>query len=225
MTAAFGPHFAEQFPFVPIPCPCFIDRILGNIQPTEENGFPTCCIIHHADMITSCGRLYLFLRPGLAIPFPGLLAALTQINRTSTIQDEHIPVFVICRTTQDATWRSAFRHLLPLSPVPAPYDMWGFFAGICHTVDQEHLLQLGVIDKIRFPACRRIFNDRRGNNCRYVSGCKSCGSRGYWCRWRAACNYKNKTTSRAEKFSHNSLSSVFSHPHSYSISIFVFTPS
>ena len=38
-------------------------------------------------------------------------------------------------------------------------------------------------------------------------------------------NDKNKTTSRAENFPHTSFSSVFGHPHSYSISIFIFTPS
>src|SRR5687768_11372253 len=121
-------------------------------------------------MITSRGRLHLFLRPGQTIPFPGLLAALTQINRPAAIQDEYIPLFVIGCCTQDATWRSAFCELLPLSSVPAPDDMRGFLAGIRNAVNQEHLLQLSVIDQIRFPACRRIFNDGRGNNCWYVSG-------------------------------------------------------
>src|SRR5687767_6822089 len=108
MTATFRPRFAEQFPFITIPCPCFIDRILGNIQPTKENRLSTRRIIDHADMITSRWRLHLFLSPGLTIPFPGLLAALTQINWPAAIQDEYIPLFVIGCCTQGATWRSAF---------------------------------------------------------------------------------------------------------------------
>src|SRR5687768_10735218 len=138
MTAAFRPHFAEQFPLVAIPRPCFIDRILRNIQPTEENGFPARDIIHHADVIASRWRLGIFLCPGLSIPFPGLLAALAQINWPPTVQDKHFPFFVVCCSTQNTTRRSAFCNLLPVSAVPAPNDMRGFLAGICHTVDQEH---------------------------------------------------------------------------------------
>src|SRR5678815_4979039 len=119
-----------------------MDRVFRRIQPAEENRFFTRCIIDHLDMITRRWRLRIFLHPGLAIPFPGVLLTFPQVNGTPTIKDEHIPLLIISRAAQVPSRWTAFGDLLPLRPIPTPDHTRGLFVPIRDTVDEEHLLQL-----------------------------------------------------------------------------------
>src|SRR5215510_330359 len=105
-------------------------------------------------MVTSRWWLHIFLGPGPAIPFPGLLVTFPEVDRPPTVQDEYIPLFIISGGTQVPSQWTAFGDLPPLHPIPAPDHTWGLFIPIRNTVDEEQLLQLCVIDQIRFPTGR-----------------------------------------------------------------------
>src|SRR5688572_27301850 len=102
--------------------------------------------------------------------------------------------------------------------IPAPDNTWGFPARIRDTVDQKYLLQLRVIDQIRPPTSRWIFNDCCRNKCWYICGGKSC-----WSRRRTTPNDNNRI-SCDENFPHTIFSSLFSHPILITYPFFVFTP-
>src|SRR5215208_1047980 len=163
MTAALWTSVAQFFPFFAIPRPSFVDEIFRRVKSAEENRLAARRVIDHLDMIASRGRCHNFLCPRFSIPFPGLLIAFTEVNRSSSIQDKHISLFIVGRSSKDTRRRTTLCDSLPLHSIPAPDRERCFLTRVFDAVNQEQQLQLRVIDQIRFPARRRIFKDWRGS--------------------------------------------------------------
>src|SRR5215216_869663 len=113
MTAAFWTRIVKPFPFGPVPRPGFVDGIFRWIQPAEEDRLAARRVIDHPDVVAGCRRRDVLLRPNLTVPLPGLLAALSQIDGPTAIQNEHVPLSVVCRPSQNATRRTSFRDPYP----------------------------------------------------------------------------------------------------------------